>query len=377
MIRRIIMTSSKSLDAVGGGTKSYLQIAHHLQGLGIEIILMPISKSSAPQLQADLFNVVSVKPNRLHYMLDGLAIAEAVKKIAMEDPVDAVLSWGHEAAFLPEFLKSQKIVFGMIAASPSYTAWKNRKTNFRLVKKLIDEWFRWRLFKCADVVFVSSIFTQKELTTLFELQSKQMAIVHRGIDTVFGKVARSHPQTISNFIFYGSLAPNKGVFDTIKALGYVATKGHKNWKLKIAGWGDEEALRQAAREYGIEDQVLFAGCLQANELALELEWAHLAVLPSQMESFGRSIAEAQAAGLAVVSYSVGSIPEIVVDGSTGWLVQPERVDLLGDAIIEAIKNPEKTFQMGLAGRDRVASTFSWELTAKKIIQGIETAKQRI
>jgi glycosyltransferase involved in cell wall biosynthesis len=378
MSKCIVITYPHSLSTPGGGTRSCLQIAHQLQQMGNEVIIVSVSSDAATdKLKGKPVQVVPASPSRLHYLWDANSVAKIVKKLVAEKPVDAVLSWEHEAAFLPEILKSKKVVFGMIAAHPSYTTWVNRQTGLGLIKKLTDKWFRWRLFKCADVIFVSSDFTRNELLNLFAVNSEKIKITHRGINDEFSKVNRSQTELVSNLIFYGSFAPPKGVFDAIAALGQVAAKGYKNWTLKLAGWDYEAEVKQAISENHIENQVLMLGQLNSQELVRELEGNQLAILPSRMESFGRAIAEAQAAGLPVVSYNCGSIPEIVDNGVTGWLVPPERVDLLADAIVEAMENPDKAFQMGMTGRDRVTQKFSWEQTAMAIVAGIEKAQQQI
>lgn len=380
-VQRIIITHPYSLNAPGGGTRTCLEIARNLEKLGIEVILIPIGSQSNIDFGKKSIKVIPVPKNLLQYLLSGIAVARTVQRIVAEQPVDAVVSWGFEAAFLPQLLKSKlkskQIVFGMIAAMPSYAEWANRKTPLRPVKQWVDHWFRWRPFKSADTVFAFSNFTKQELIQLFDLQPDRIVITRHGIEPVFDTVDRSPTTEISQFIFYGSLAPIKGVFDVIAAFGEVARRGQRNWKLKIAGWGDEAAMWQALHRYDIADQIQFLGCLNPEQLAQELQWAHLAILPSQAESFGRAIAEAQAAGLPVISYDTGSIPEIVQQRITGWLAPPKQTDRLADAVIEAMQAPATTFQMGLAGRERVTQLFSWEKTTKAILQGIEDAKGRL
>jgi glycosyltransferase involved in cell wall biosynthesis len=375
-INRIIITHPRSLNAPGGGTRSCLQITHHLEQLGIEVILLSVTTEAAEQFQGLSTQVITVAPNPVHYYLDGIAVAQTVQQICTKQSIDAVISWEAEAAFLLPFLRSQNIVFGIVAAAPSYTEWVNRKTKFRALKGLSDRWFRWRLFQQADVVFVSSQFTQDEMTALFGVDPKRIVITRRGVDDLFTQIERSPSTTISNFIFYGSFAPIKGVFDAIDAVSQVAAQGQHHWKLKLAGWGNEAAVKQAIQERGIEDQVQILGKLSPQELAMELAWADLALLPSQAESFGRAIAEAQAAGLAVISYDTGSIPEIVVDGVTGWLVPHKRIDLLADAILQAMQDPQETNERGRAGRDRVVQLFTWEKTAKCILDGLSMVKHQ-
>ncbi len=376
MSKCIIITHQHSLSSPGGGTLSCLQIAQHLQNLGVDVLLVPVSTNPTLEQKASAVQVAAVLPSRLHYLLNGIGVAKSLQKIIAQKQIDAVLSWDYEAAFLPKLLKSKNIVFGMIASSPSYETWMNRDTKLRFVKALTDAWFRWRPLKSADVVFVSSNFTRTELITLFQIAPERIKTIHRGIDTIFGKVERTYRGEVSQLIFYGSLAPLKGVFDVIEALGSLAAQGQHQWTLKIAGWGNEELVKKAARDRGIEDKVILLGRLDSIALAGQLAGADLAILPSHAESFGRAIAEAQAAGLPVISYDVGSVPEIVEKDVTGWLVPLDRVDLLAGATLAALQDPQKTFAMGLAGRERVARLFSWEQTAMAILKGIEDAKRK-
>ncbi len=380
-VNHVVITHQYPLNAPGGGTRSCLKIVQHLQQTGIKVTAIQVSPNgssnrlvrfAADQLET---TVVTVKPNSRHYLLTGLSVTKAIKTLLVQEPIDAVLSWGYEAAFLPSFLKKENIVFGMIAAMPSYAEWVNRKTTLRVIKQLTDEWFRWRPFKLADVVYVSSEFTKTELMNLFAIASTDIVITGRGIDTLFHQTKATAPTHISNFIFYGSLAPIKGVFDTLEALGAVAQRGYVDWQLSIAGWGDIPAVKAAAEQQGILDKINLLGRLEPSELANELSRADLAILPSRAESFGRAIAEAQAASLAVVSYNTGSIPEVVDAGKTGWLAPAGRPDQLADAIVEAISNPQQTFEMGRAGHQRVTRLFTWEKTAQAIVNGIE-ARQR-
>ncbi|WP_009632906.1 glycosyltransferase family 4 protein [Synechocystis sp. PCC 7509] len=374
MSKCIVITHQHSLSSPGGGTLSCLQIAQHLQKLGVDVFLVPVSNDPTVELKASSAQVMPVPPSRIHYLFNGINVAKSVQRLIANKNIDAVLSWDYEAAFLPKLLQAKNIVFGTIASSPSYETWVKRKTKLPLVKAVTDAWFRWRPLKSADVVFVSSNFTRNELITLFQVAPERIKTIHRGIDTVFGKVQRIYRGEVSQLIFYGSLAPLKGVFDVIEALGTVAAQSQHSWTLKIAGWGNEELVKKAARDRGIEDKVILLGRLDSIALARELESADLAILPSHAESFGRAIAEAQAAGLPVISYDVGSVPEIVEKDVTGWLVPLDRVDLLAGAAIAAMEDPQKTFAMGLAGRERVARLFSWEQTALAILKGIEEAK---
>lgn len=373
---RIVITFPSPHTSPGGGARSCLQIARHLEKAGVEVILMPVSPDQSDStLENTNIPIKPVLPNKLHYLLTSISVAKKVKEIEEENHIDAVLCWDFEAAFLCSFFKKKKIIFGMIAAYPSYQELMKRSQKNKIIANIVNEWFRWRSFRLADVVFVSSDYTRQELIRLVGIPSERISITYRGIDPVFSEANRKISTEASKFVFYGSLAPIKGVFDTIKALGVVAERGYRDWELRIAGWGNETKVKQAAKNSGIEDCVFLLGTLEPKDLVKELIWADLAILPSQAESFGRSIAEAQAVGLPVISYDSGSIPEILEAGETGWIVPTLQTDSLADAIIEAINYPLKAASMGTAGYKRVEQLFSWEKTALAVLRGIETTQR--
>jgi glycosyltransferase involved in cell wall biosynthesis len=72
----------------------------------------------------------------------------------------------------------------------------------------------------------------------------------------------------------------------------------------------------------------------------------------------------------VVAYACGSVPEIVEDGVSGWLAPFPDVAALRRRIEAAMADPEATFAAGLAGRERVARTFTWAATAGRILGGL-------
>lgn len=87
--------------------------------------------------------------------------------------------------------------------------------------------------------------------------------------------------------------------------------------------------------------------------------ADLCVVPSTWaEAFGLAALEPAARGVPVVATRVGGIPEVVVDGETGVLVEPADVEALADAIEDLLADDEARRTMGEAGRARAAATFS-------------------
>jgi alpha-maltose-1-phosphate synthase len=113
--------------------------------------------------------------------------------------------------------------------------------------------------------------------------------------------------------------------------------------------------------------------LPRSELVQLLSHATVFVCPSVYEPFGLINLEAMACGVPVVGTAVGGIPEIIVDGETGYLVpvpdnRAERGGLgraLAEAVNRVLADPEAAERMGQAGRRRVLEHFTWDAVARQ------------
>ena len=81
------------------------------------------------------------------------------------------------------------------------------------------------------------------------------------------------------------------------------------------------------------------------------------VVPSIYEGMPLVVLEAMEAGVPVIASRVSGIPEVVLDGETGWLVPCEDPAALAAALLELERNPESGRQRGEAGRRRVDERF--------------------
>ncbi|MFH1305063.1 MAG: glycosyltransferase [Candidatus Omnitrophota bacterium] len=133
-------------------------------------------------------------------------------------------------------------------------------------------------------------------------------------------------------------------------------------EINNSGWYLEE-LKQLADKLGLSDKVIFTGFVDnMKELYSSLD---LLVLPSQAEPFGRVLIEAMAMGLPVVATRSGGAPEIVEDGVTGFLVQPDDVNSTKGAIVRIVQDRQRSKERGAAGRKRVEKVFTSEENVKR------------
>lgn len=125
--------------------------------------------------------------------------------------------------------------------------------------------------------------------------------------------------------------------------------------LSIIGAGPLLAqLREQVRTHGWGDCVSLPGARpDVAELMREFD---LFVLPSLSEGTPVTILEAMATGLPVLATRVGGVPQIVLEGTCGLLVEPDDLDALVDAMVRYVNDAALRHQHGAAGRARVAQT---------------------
>lgn len=390
----IVITYPFPLGRASGGARMTREIARHLGRSGAKVIVIPVSASPLTryprsridekflgfefdeELSRDSVDVVRVAQHSLHWRLDGLNVKKALERILNQRRVDIVLSYYHEAASIPSCLRARNVRFGYISTWQSYALALRGLENEGIIHKFMRRWmdnqFIIKSHRQADILFATSHFTRGELIKLMGVEGKRIVVCPLGIEPSFVEIPRPEPTEITRFIFFGRINPLKGIRDAIKALGYLAARGSKNWTYRVFGQGPQKWVQKLAHEQGIGDRVFVSGPIDDERLRRELEQTHLAIMPSHAESFGLSIAEAQAAGIPVVAYEAGSVPEVVENNITGWLAPTGKVDRLSQFIEEAVRHPKRTYQAGLAGRERVKQMFTWEKTAETMFEKIQT-----
>src|SRR4051794_27352377 len=95
--------------------------------------------------------------------------------------------------------------------------------------------------------------------------------------------------------------------------------------------------------------------------------ATVAVMPSLEEAFGLPLAEAMASGLPTVATRVGGMPELMVEGQTGLLVQPDDAGALADALVRPLEDPALASRVGAGGRAGAVGRFSWGAVAGRAL----------
>lgn len=142
----------------------------------------------------------------------------------------------------------------------------------------------------------------------------------------------------------------------------------------IVGDGPERAsLEMRAGDLGLAPHVHFLGLRQDVPALMNL--CDVAVLSSKpvVETQSISVLEYMASAKPVVATRVGSLPELIEDGKSGYLVDPGDEEALAERILRLLRNPEKAREMGRFGREKVQTSY----TVERMVQMTEALFDRL
>lgn len=168
-----------------------------------------------------------------------------------------------------------------------------------------------------------------------------------------------------NILLVARFIEKKGIPYAIKALKKVV-KVYDNVKLKIIGDGPlRSEIESLIHNLNLERNIILLGKLpKYSDVIREMLNAHIFILPSVMASDGDKegtptvLIEAQATGLPVISTHHAGIPEIVIDGKTGFLAKERNVDELAKKIMIFIENPDLIPEFGHNARKHTEERFN-------------------
>lgn len=168
-----------------------------------------------------------------------------------------------------------------------------------------------------------------------------------------GERKQEATDAVVGLVYLGLVAPHKGTFDLLEAIARLPPQIAARVQLVIAGNGALAELRALAARRGVAAQLVVRGWVCAAQRDRLLEQADMFVLPSYGEGLPMSLLEAMAWGLPPICTPVGSIPEYVVDGQNGLLVQVGAIDELSAAITRLVCDPALRLALGRNARAAV------------------------
>ncbi len=204
----------------------------------------------------------------------------------------------------------------------------------------------------------------KDLMITKGYSEKDVSIIKHGDYSFFTKYIQDGVQEDGSVLFFGRILDYKGLEYLIEAVPIIK-KQLPNINVIIAGNGDfakYNSLIKSPENFEIINEFI------PDERVAELfQRASVVVLPYIEGSQTGIIPIASSFKKPAISTNVGSIPEIIEDGVTGYIVPPKNADLLADSIIKILKDATLRKQMGEKAYEKMEKELSWDTIAKNIV----------
>lgn len=177
------------------------------------------------------------------------------------------------------------------------------------------------------------------------------------------------------------LVPRKGIDTTLYALARLRDRTPEI-HYAIGGSGpDRERLEGLVRELGLQDVVHFLGRVPDEALAACMSAADVFCMPARseppdVEGFGLVFLEAGACKTAVVGARAGGVPDAIVDGETGRLVEPDDPVALANTLAELLDAPQERARFGEAARARIEAACTWDHVANGLLDAMRSRLDR-
>lgn len=253
----------------------------------------------------------------------------------------------------------------------------------------LSRWIEHHAYNTADGVIAVSQQMKTDVVEAYGINPEKVTVIHNGIDPEFYKPTIDtdllHQYGIDPDIpfvlFVGRITRQKGISQLIAAAHYF----NADCQIVLcAGAPDTPEIAQETEELIAELQSKRSGVILISEMLprekIKVLYSHARVFacPSLYEPFGIINLEAMSCETPVVGSAVGGIPEIIIEGETGYLIELESVSRtdfnpknpvefqksFAAKINRLLDDENLANQMGKAGRQRVLNIFSWESIAK-------------
>lgn len=237
-------------------------------------------------------------------------------------------------------------------------------------------------FKNAKKIFAVSSYT-KQLLINEGIEENKIAVIPNGTDPQrfnlnidFKELVKKHDLQNKKIILSISRLVKRKNFGAVIEVMPEILKEVPDAVYIIGGTGPmEEEWKKLAEEKEVEDKVIFVGYIPDEDLPKYYAMCDVFVMPSiemkeegEVEGFGIAFLEANACGKPVIGGKSGGVEDAIVDGETGFLVDPINKKEIKEKIIKILKNPSLAKSLGMKGRKRIEEELSWRKVTERLMK---------
>jgi colanic acid/amylovoran biosynthesis glycosyltransferase len=233
------------------------------------------------------------------------------------------------------------------------------------------------LFRYSSKIIVVSKVMKERIVTL-GCPPEKILITQCAPDDMFYDISPTFSEPLS-FVAIGRFVNKKAPYYSVLAIKKVAER-YPNVKLYFAGQGElHETVQNLITYFKLEKNIKLLGIISPEEFRTLLKKVtgfiqhSITAADGDMEGTPVTVLEASAAGIPVIATRHAGIPDVIINGETGLLVDEHDVDGMASQIIKLIENPDIAEAMGRKGKENIRMNFSMEKHLGIIKSSLEAA----
>ena len=221
------------------------------------------------------------------------------------------------------------------------------------------------IYMHADRVFTRSSDISRSLCGQYGIPAEKVRCIYAGANTPMEIIdPKKKDYSAGNILFVGLDWVRKGGPDLLKAFERVYLN-HPEASLTIVG--PQFKLEQAG--------VVSRGKVSVEELNRYYRQASIFCMPSRNEPFGVAFVEAMSHALPIVAAGIGALPDMVVDGNNGFLIQPGDIDGLAKALDTLLGDADMRARFGRASWKMARERYNWPAVGRLLRRSIDECLQ--
>jgi N-acetyl-alpha-D-glucosaminyl L-malate synthase BshA len=213
----------------------------------------------------------------------------------------------------------------------------------------------------SDAVTAVSEYLRQETLAHFDIK-KEIEVIPNSIDSrTFRRMDESElrrhlcPDCEKVLVHISNFRPVKNTLHVVRIFHRLWSEGHKIKLLLVGDGPDRVPAEHLARELGVHDHVRFLGKQESVEEVLSISDVFL--MPSGSETFGLAALEAMACEVPVVASDIGGLPELVVEGETGYLCPLGDIEAFAERTRRILTDTALATRMSRAARERARDLY--------------------
>ena len=362
---------------VGGLARHVYDLSRALAKIGHTVYVVTAHVDGAPSYEVIedvyIYRVGALQPSAgdfLHWVGSlNMSLIDQVIKLSQRYEFDIIHS--HDWLVGVAGISLQRILDKPLIATIHATEYGRNNGLYSKINHDIHKKEK-QLVSEANSVIVCSNYMKKEVRSLFSVEKEKIVVLPNGIDEKMLE-AEGDPCLLeeklgapfSQMIFsVGRIVREKG-FETIIDAAPLVINRFPNILFVIAGKGPMlEHYLTLVQERDLDNNIKLIGFINDSERNLLFQQCNIAVFPSLYEPFGIVALEAMIHGKPTIVSNTGGLSEIIDEGITGLKIYPGDAHSLATNIILLLENEQLARTIGIAGKDKVKTTYKWDQIAK-------------